>query len=52
VLKEGLFFMGVQKLEEIFSLHNYEISLTIYIIWFDVIEYSMRNNKKGKQFGG
>jgi len=51
VLKDGLLVTGAQQLEEIFSLHTYELSFIIYIIGFGVKGYSIRNNKLGENSG-
>ena len=51
VLKNGFLVTGAQQLQEIFSLHKYEISFIICIIGFGVKGYSMQNNRVGENSG-
>jgi len=44
VLKDELLVTVAQQLEEIFSIHMYEISFIVYIVVFGVKGYSMWNN--------
>ena len=48
MLKDALLVTGAQQIEEIFSLHKYEISFIIYSFGFEITSYLMLNNKIGE----
>jgi hypothetical protein len=51
MLRDGLLIMGVQQMEELFSLQTYEISFITTHDGYVGKRLSMRNKKRGRSLG-